>query len=125
MPPIGWVALLGAVGSSLRFLAQSGIERVFGPPNPWGTLAVNLLGSAAMGALAAALEAGRLPPEAKPALAAGLLGGFTTYSAFNQHLLDELAAGRPGRAGLVAAATLVGCVACGLGGQLVVRGLLR
>ena len=77
------VALGGAAGSVLRFAVTLGAARAFGIGFPYGTLAVNVIGSFAMGVLAATLA-----PQVRPLLMTGLLGGFTTFSAFS---LDALA----------------------------------
>lgn len=73
------VASGGAAGSVLRYLISLGGIALFGTGFPWGTLAVNLLGSGAIGALAASEVVG--PP--RHLLVAGFLGGFTTFSAFS------------------------------------------
>ncbi len=73
------VALGGALGSVLRYLTSVLAIEWLGPAFPWGTLAVNAIGSLAIGALAGAgIEGG-----ARLLLVAGLLGGFTTFSAFS------------------------------------------
>lgn len=78
------VALGGAVGASLRHLTGLAALRLMGPGFPWGTLAVNVVGSFAMGVfielLARRLEASI---ELRLLIATGLLGGFTTFSAFS------------------------------------------
>jgi len=72
------VALGGALGSVLRYLLSLALNGTTFPwAFPWGTLAVNILGSAAIGALAG-LEGGP-----RLLLVTGLLGGFTTFSAFS------------------------------------------
>lgn len=68
------VALGAAVGAPLRFVVASRLDGRL----PWGTLAVNVLGSALLGALSAAALSG----DARALLATGFCGGFTTYSAF-------------------------------------------
>jgi CrcB protein len=73
------VALGGAAGSVLRYLVTMGCFALFGPNFPWGTLAVNILGSAAIGAIAAVGLDGHL----RVLLVAGFLGGFTTFSAYS------------------------------------------
>ncbi len=72
------VALGGAIGSVLRFLA------VAAAPAPMGTLAVNVIGSFVMGILFVTLTA---RAGLAPVLMTGVLGGFTTFSAFS---LDAL-----------------------------------
>jgi len=73
------VALGGAAGSALRYLTSVLALEWLGAAFPWGTLAVNAIGSFAIGALAGAdVEGG-----ARLLLVTGLLGGFTTFSAFS------------------------------------------
>ena len=83
------VALGGASGSVLRWLLSSWIARLHEPSRfPWGTLAVNLLGSFAIGALLTlAFERGALPTPFRLLLVTGVLGGFTTFSAFSWETL--------------------------------------
>ena len=75
------VAAGGALGASGRFLTQRAALAWFGPGFPWGTLIVNVAGSVAMGALAVLLA--RKGGAAAPFLMTGLLGGFTTFSAYS------------------------------------------
>jgi len=105
------VALGGALGASARYLAGLGALRLAGPGYPWGTLAVNVIGSLVMGVLvvALALKGGE---RAAPFLMTGLLGGFTTFSAFS---LDALTLWERGQAG-AAAGYVVGSVILSLGG---------
>ncbi|MBW6400194.1 CrcB family protein [Roseomonas sp. HJA6] len=73
------VALGGAAGSVLRYLTSVLALEWLGAAFPWGTLTVNAIGSFAIGALAGAdVEGG-----ARLLLVTGLLGGFTTFSAFS------------------------------------------
>jgi CrcB protein len=73
------VALGGAAGSVLRHLLSVLALGALGAGFPWGTLAVNVLGSGAIG-LAAGLG---LQGEGRLLLVTGFLGGFTTFSAFS------------------------------------------
>lgn len=78
------VAAGGAAGSVLRYLAGIWCASWFGTALPWGTLAVNWLGSAVIGLLGGLMLAGgALPAEARLLLITGFLGGFTTFSAFS------------------------------------------
>ena len=79
------VAVGGAVGAALRHVANTLSLRLFGPDFPWGTLFVNIAGSLAMGLLIGwlARRAGGSPNEIRLFLATGVLGGFTTFSAFS------------------------------------------
>lgn len=78
------VALGGALGSVLRFLASGMAHRLLpGLLFPVGTLVVNVAGSLAIGLIGGAAESRSfLVPEARVFLFTGLLGGFTTFSAF-------------------------------------------
>jgi CrcB protein len=73
------VAIGGAVGSVLRHAVSLLAGAMFGLGFPWGTLAVNLIGSAAIGVLAGI----GVSDGMRLLLATGMLGGFTTFSAFS------------------------------------------
>ncbi len=76
------VALGGAVGSMARYLTNVAVMRGLGPGFPWGTLIVNVFGSFLMGVLVVWLaEKGAM--RHAPLLMTGVLGGFTTFSAFS------------------------------------------
>jgi CrcB protein len=76
------VALGGAIGASLRYLSNVGAMRLFGPGFPYATLFVNIAGSFAMGLLVVTL-AKKGGTALAPFLMTGILGGFTTFSAFS------------------------------------------
>lgn len=82
------VAVGGALGATLRFAVQGYCLRLFGPGFPVGTLTVNVVGSLLMGLIAALLLARPEAARLQPLLLTGILGGFTTFSAFS---LDTLA----------------------------------
>lgn len=88
-PGYAWVFAGGGLGAVLRHGVGALSLRAFGPSFPWGTLIVNVVGSLAMGLLIAGLSA--LPGGASNSLrlflATGLLGGFTTFSAFSLDVL--------------------------------------
>src|SRR3989338_5851406 len=89
-----WVGIGGALGSLLRFFLQGRIQVAHGGAFPWGTLAVNLAGSAAIGALAALFAASGAPSrQLRLFLMVGILGGFTTFSSFSLENLELLRAG--------------------------------
>ncbi len=99
MVPVLLVALGGALGSVARYLVNVASSRVFGMGFPWGTLTVNVVGGFAMGLLAALLALKGGSQEARVFLMTGVLGGFTTFSAFS---LDAVALWERGAAGLAA-----------------------
>ena len=98
----------GGIGAVLRYLVSVAALRLIGPGFPWGTLAVNVAGSLAMGVLVS-LFAQRWPAsgEMRAFLTTGILGGFTTFSAFS---LDAVALAERD-AWLAAAAYVAGSVA--------------
>ncbi|MDD2773540.1 MAG: fluoride efflux transporter CrcB [Elusimicrobiales bacterium] len=95
-----YVAVGGAAGSVLRYALSGAVQSRFAQLFPFGTLAVNLAGAFAAGFLWYFCERTAVPPEARALMFVGVLGGFTTFSAFaleNFHLL------RDGEAGLMLA----------------------
>lgn len=78
------VAAGGAIGASLRHLSGTAALRLLGPGYPWGTLFVNVLGSLLMGLFIAWLtKRTGTSNELRLFFATGILGGFTTFSAFS------------------------------------------
>lgn len=78
------VAAGGALGAGLRHLANVTALRLVGTAFPWGTMAINIAGSFAMGLFVEwlARRAGA-SNELRLFVATGILGGFTTFSAFS------------------------------------------
>lgn len=117
---IAAVAAGGALGSVARYLLST-LLRSAAPGFPWGTLAVNAVGGFAMGAITAyALSRpGSIPDVAKIGLTTGVLGGFTTFSAFS---IETLLLWRDGSAAAafanIAANLLLSLAACALGFSL-------
>lgn len=82
------VAAGGALGSVGRYLASSALAHALGAAWPWGTLAVNVAGGFAIGALAGLMAARwSVSPELRGFLITGVLGGFTTFSAFSLEVM--------------------------------------
>ena len=78
------VALGGALGSVLRYLVTVAAVTWIGPTFPWGTLAVNLVGSFLIGLVQSlAVESLAISEETRLFLSTGVIGGLTTYSAFS------------------------------------------
>jgi fluoride exporter len=100
-----WIALGSALGGVLRYAISGLVARAFGDTFPWGTLAVNGSGAAAIGVVAACAEAGLLDlwANAWALLVVGLLASYTTVSSVS---LQTLTLARQG-AGLRAAANVL------------------
>jgi Integral membrane protein possibly involved in chromosome condensation len=107
------VAAGGALGATARFALGGAALRLLGPGFPWGTLAANVLGGFAMGVAAVLIaekglaRSGRLAPF----VMTGVLGGFTTFSAFSLDALYLMERGR----GAAAALYVGGSVALSIG----------
>ena len=81
----------GAIGAGLRFLVSTQVGRWMGAAFPWGTLTVNVVGSAAMGLLVGLFaHLWSLGDPWRAFLTVGLLGGFTTFSAFSLEVVLEI-----------------------------------
>jgi CrcB protein len=112
----------GAAGSGARYLVGVGMARWLGPAFPWGTLVVNVAGSFLISVVMdLSVHYGLVPLEVRFLLAAGVLGGFTTYSSFNYEVLAFLQRGLWGQAALYLGATVVACLAAGMAGMAVAR----
>jgi len=102
------VAAGGAIGASLRWLLASAIQRATGSAFPWGTFAVNALGSFALGFLFVyLLERSTVGELLRLLLTVGLLGAFTTFSTYSLESIRLLEQGALG----LAAANVFGQVA--------------
>ena len=90
------VAAGGAIGSVLRYLVGLCTLRSFGPAFPWGTLTVNITGSFLIGVLAEAIARKfGASVEMRVFLITGILGGYTTFSAFSLDAMTLLERGEP------------------------------
>jgi CrcB protein len=106
-----WVALGGASGAVARFLLTSWIAGRTQGRFPWGTFWVNVAGCLAMGVVIhLGLRTGHISETARIGLAAGLLGGFTTFSAFSWETWDLARTDGWIHAAVYAGASLVVCV---------------
>ena len=78
----------GALGAAMRYLVSNGFYALLGRDFPYGTLAVNVIGSFLMGMLTVMLvERGDVDPLVKLAILVGFLGAFTTFSTFSMDTL--------------------------------------
>lgn len=107
------VAAGGAVGASLRYLVTSATTALIGHGFPWGTLLVNVAGSLVMGVLIGLFAHSLQPgPALRAFLVTGLLGGFTTFSAFSLDAVTLIQRGEM----LSAGGYMVGSVVFSVGG---------
>ena len=121
------VYLLAAAGGALGALARWGVAAALPRADggwPWATLLVNLTGCLLMGLLLGALAArDPEPPWARPFLAVGVLGGYTTYSAFAVEVVGLADAGAVAAAlGYLLASLVGGVLAVAAGVRAVRRG---
>lgn len=120
------VSLGGAIGSGARYLTATWAVTAFGPAFPAGTLIVNLAGSfliAFVMQLASANPA--FPPDLRLFLTTGVMGGFTTYSAFNYETTQYMRTGIWGVALLNLVMTVTGCLCAGLAGLALAKLIAR
>lgn len=108
---VAYVALGGAIGAVGRYLAVSACGRWWGISFPYGTLAVNILGSLLMGCVIGWLVK-TLPHhmELRAFLVVGVLGGFTTFSAFSLDVITLIEQGAIAQALFYVLASVMGAV---------------
>ena len=119
MTPLIQVALGGAIGASLRFLTVNAAARLLGTGFPFGTVTVNILGSFIMG-LAAVFLLEHMP-RYMPLVMTGVLGGFTTFSAFSLDAVSLYERGELGLAALYVIMSVSGAILALFAGLLITR----
>ncbi|QJU58630.1 fluoride efflux transporter CrcB [Sphingomonas sp. AP4-R1] len=125
MPPLFLVMIGGAIGAGFRFHIGNVALRNLGPHFPWGTWIINLLGGLLMGVLAATLAKGPAL-QGEPLrlfLGVGVLGGFTTFSAFSLETANMLMRGQPVQAAAYAVSSVAGSVLMLLVGMVATRAI--
>ena len=109
------IALGGTLGSLARYAIAVAFEQASAGDLPWATLTVNVVGCLLIGILATRLRSAERP-WVRPFVLTGVLGGFTTFSAFALETGVLLDAGRWATAGAYVLATMVlGLLAVRLG----------
>lgn len=120
------MCLGGAAGTGARYLLVLWATRAAGLGFPYGTLLVNVTGSFLLGLLMqASLTSQTIGTDARLIVGTGVLGGFTTYSAFNHETLSLLREGSLRIAAANVAVTLFGCLAAGALGIALGRAIGR
>jgi CrcB protein len=122
------VMLGSAVGGGARLWLSTAVARPVGSAFPWGTLAVNLLGCLLVGALGALFAPPGRMHDAQPLrvfLIVGVLGGFTTFSAFALEALLLVERGAATAAAAYVLASVMGCLLAAGAAYVAVSALLR
>jgi CrcB protein len=118
------VALGGAIGAAVRFLTGVGVLRLMGPSDfPLAIITVNVVGSFLMGVFVV-FAAHRGLTHFSPFVMTGLLGGFTTFSAFSLETVTMMERGEYGAAGLYVALSVGLSVAGLMAGLWLARGIM-
>jgi CrcB protein len=119
---IFYIALGGGIGAVLRHLLTSKASHIFGVAFPYGTIIVNIIGSCLMGILIGYL-AKTLPHsmELRAFLAIGLLGGFTTFSAFSLDAVNMIERGQLSQAAIYVALSVFVSIVALFAGLYVMR----
>jgi len=118
------VATGGAIGASLRHLVNMAAMRAFGTAFPWGTLGINIVGCLAMGLFVGILARGTDASNGlRLFVATGILGGFTTFSAFSLDFAVLWERGASGAALAYAIASLILTIAAVFAGLALARSL--
>lgn len=123
MPPLLLVMFGGAIGAGFRYHIGTVALRNLGPGFPFGTWIVNLLGGLLMGVLAGVIA--KTPVEGEPLrlfLGVGVLGGFTTFSAFSLESFNMLARGEYIMASAYAVSSVAGSIVMLALGVVLARG---
>lgn len=122
---ISFVALGGAIGSVARYGMMTAVGRWLGTTFPWGTLSVNVLGSFLMGVLIEVfVEELPISQELRAFLTVGVLGGFTTFSAFSLDAIMLFERGETGSAAAYICASVVLSVSALFAGLILMRHVL-
>jgi fluoride exporter len=118
------ICFAGAAGTAARYLIGMWAVRRFGESFPYGTVAINLAGCFLIAAVIQIATTQAWPETTRLALTVGFLGGFTTYSSFNQETLRLAASGATTAAMMNVFVTLFGGLAAGWLGLLTSRAVL-
>jgi CrcB protein len=117
------VAFGGALGALGRYWVSGAIYKHLGAGFPYGTLAVNVVGSLAMGVVFVLVQERAIPDAWRLALGVGLLGAFTTFSTFSVDTLALVQQGLLLRAAINIVASVTLCLVAAVAGMAVARAL--
>lgn len=117
-----YIGIFGGLGCMARYLVSGWAISLAGRSFPYGTLAVNVLGSLLLGLIMeGSLRSTLLSPELRLAITVGFLGGFTTFSTFSYETVRLLEEGSLVAAGLNVLLNLTVCLAAVLCGIYLAR----
>ncbi len=118
------VIFCGGLGSGARYLFGGWVAQLLGVAFPYGTIAINAIGSFLIGLIMSlSLSTGAIGPDLRVALTTGVMGGFTTYSTFNYETLALFQQGAWRLGALNVLVTVALCLAMGTLGLLAARWL--
>ncbi len=120
------VCVGGFFGTGARYALNGLVSRQFGETFPWGTLAVNVIGSFAIGVIFVGTGPDSpllVSASTRQFLMAGVLGGFTTFSSFSVQTLTLLREGEVGSATLNVVLSVVVCLVAAWAGEEAARWL--
>lgn len=120
------VAVGGAIGASMRYLLGRTLTAWFGPANmaafPWATMITNVIGCLFMGALFGWMARdGNGSEQARLLIGVGLLGGFTTFSAFSLEMMVLIERGQAMTGLLYALVSVLACIVSIYLGMIIMR----
>jgi fluoride exporter len=121
MHPLFPVMAGGALGAALRYMVGTVLNLRTGEGWPWGTFCVNVVGGFAMGVLAALVLRGSASESLRLFAGVGLLGGFTTFSAFSLEGFEMIQRGQFGLVSGYVLASALGSIAALAAGFALVR----
>ena len=125
MKQLFFVVLGSGFGGGARYLVAGGFIKAFGVGFPFGTIAVNTIGSLLIGLIMeVALNTNLISGDMRVALTTGVLGGFTTYSTFNYETISFLQQGAMLLGTLNIVVTVLLCLLAGVIGSLLGRWLV-
>jgi CrcB protein len=117
-----YLGIFGGLGCVTRYLVSGWIYNLFGRAIPYGTLAVNVIGSLLLGLIMeGSLRSTLLSPELRIGITVGFMGGFTTFSTFSYETVRLLEEGSLFAAGMNILLNVTVCVAAAVIGIYLAR----
>jgi fluoride exporter len=124
MEQLLYIAVLGALGCLARYFLSGWVYQLFGSGFPYGTLAVNVIGSLLIGlVMEFSIRSALIPPTLRIALTIGFIGGFTTFSTFSFETFRLLEEGAVLAAFFNVTLSVISCLACTWVGIVAARAL--